>query len=116
MNTEYIKRPLYIDKIKPFIGKQVIKVLTGQRRVGKSYVLLQLIDEIKLLHPDANIIYINIEINEYDVIRTHSALYQYVAGRLVEGKENFLLVDEIQEVKSFELCLRSLLAESKCDI
>ena len=116
MNSNYIKRPLYIDRIKPFIGKQIIKVLTGQRRVGKSYILLQLIDEIKLLHPDANIIYINIEINEFSFIRTHSALYQYVNDKLIVGVPNFLLVDEIQEVKSFELCLRSLLAESKCDI
>ncbi|MEI6753335.1 MAG: ATP-binding protein [Paludibacter sp.] len=116
MKTEYITRPLYIDRIKPFIGKQIIKVLTGQRRVGKSYILLQLIDEIKLLQSEANIIYINIEIHEFDNIRTHTALYQYVAAHLVEGVQNFLLVDEIQEIKSFELCLRSLLAESKCDI
>ena len=116
MNSNYIKRPLYIDRIKPFIGKQIIKVLTGQRRVGKSYILLQLIDEIKLLHPDANIIYINIEINEFSFIRTHSALYQYVNDKLIVGVPNFLFVDEIHEVKSFELCLRSLLAESKCDI
>ena len=116
MNSNYIKRPLYIDRIKPFIGKQIIIVLTGQRRVGKSYILLQLIDEIKLLHPDANIIYINIEINEFGFIRTHSALYQYVNDKLIVGIPNFLFVDEIHEVKSFELCLRSLLAESKCDI
>ena len=116
MNSNYIKRPLYIDRIKPFIGKQIIKVLTGQRRVGKSYILLQLIDEIKLLYPDANTIYINIEINKFGFIRTHSALYQYVNDKLIVGVPNFLLVDEIQEVKSFELCLRSLLAESKCDI
>ena len=116
MNSNYIKRPLYIDRIKPFIGKQIIKVLTGQRRVGKSYILLQLIDEIKLLHPDANIIYINIEINEFSFIRTHSALYQYVNDKLIVGVPNFLFVDEIHEVKSFEHCLRSLLAESKCDI
>jgi len=113
---EYIKRPLYIDRIKPFIGKQIIKVLTGQRRVGKSYILLQLIDEIRLMHPDANIIYINIELHEFEIIRTHSALYQYVNDKLVEGVPNFLLIDEVQEIKSFELCLRSLLAESKCDI
>lgn len=116
MNSNYIKRPLYIDRIKQFNGKQIIKVLTGQRRVGKSYILLQLIDEIKLLHPDANIIYINIEINEFSFIRTHSALYQYVNDKLIVGVPNFLFVDEIHEVKSFELCLRSLLAESKCDI
>ena len=116
MPVEYIKRPLYIDKIMPFIGKQIIKVLTGQRRVGKSYILLQLMDEIKLLHPDANIIYINIEINEFAPLKTHAGLYQYVIEKIDPNVQNFLFVDEIQEVTSFELCLRSLLAESKCDI
>ncbi|NEW84623.1 MAG: ATP-binding protein [Mariniphaga sp.] len=116
MSIEYIKRPVYIDRIKPFIGKQIIKVLTGQRRVGKSYILLQLIDEIKLLHPDANIVYINLELHEFDSIRTHTALYEYVDAKLVSVKQNFLLIDEVQEVKSFELCLRGLLAETKCDI
>lgn len=116
MTAKYIKRPLYIDRIKPFIGKPIIKVLTGQRRVGKSYILIQLIDEIKLLHPEANIIYINIELHEFDSIRTHNSLYKYVDAKLISGQQNFLLVDEIQEVESFEICLRSLLAESKCDI
>ena len=116
MKAAYIKRPAYMDKIRPFIGKPIIKVLTGQRRVGKSYILLQLMDEIRLMHPDANIIYINIEYNEYEPLRNHSALYQYVSERLMENVPNSLLVDEIQEVQSFELCLRSLMAESKCDI
>lgn len=116
MNTNYIKRPTYIDKIKPFIGKQIIKVLTGQRRVGKSYILLQLMDEIKAMHTDANIIYINIEYSENESLRTHNALYQHVCDRLKENAPNFLLIDEVQEIQSFELCLRSLLAESKCDI
>ncbi len=116
MNTNYIKRPTYIDKIKPFIGKQIIKVLTGQRRVGKSYILLQLMDEIKAMHTDANIIYINIEYSENESLRTHTALYQHVCDRLKENAPNYLLIDEVQEILSFELCLRSLLAESKCDI
>jgi predicted AAA+ superfamily ATPase len=116
MNTAYIKRPLYINRIKPFIGKPVIKVLTGQRRVGKSYIMLQLIDEIRQEWPAANIIYINMELNEFDSIRTHTVFYQYVESKLVPEGQNFLLVDEIQEVRSFELCLRSLLAELKCDI
>ena len=116
MQVHSIRRPLYIDKIRPFIGKQVIKVLTGQRRVGKSYLLLQLEDEIKLLFPDANIIYMNIEHHAFDAIRTHAALYEYVTHQLSPTVQNFLLIDEVQEVDSFELCLRSLLAESKCDI
>lgn len=116
MNVRYIKRPLYVDRIKPFIGKQIIKVLTGQRRVGKSFILLQMIDEILLIYPEANIIYINLELHEFDSIRTYEALYQCISEKLDPKKQNFLLIDEVQEVKSFELCLRSLLAESKCDI
>jgi uncharacterized protein len=116
MKPEYIKRPLYIERIKPFIGKPLIKVLSGQRRVGKSYIMLQLMDEIRALYADANIIYINLELYEFNQIRTHSELHQYVDAKLVEGKQNFLLIDEIQEVKSFEICLRSLLAGLKCDI
>lgn len=46
----------------------------------------------------------------------HTALYNFVCTQLKEDKTNFLLLDEVQEVESFELCLRSLLAESKCDI
>lgn len=116
MKKNYIKRPLYINRIKPFLGKEIIKILTGQRRVGKSYILLQLMDEIKEFHPQSNIIYINMELHEFDALRTHQALYTYVGSKLISDKKNFLLVDEVQEVKSFELCLRSLLAESKCDI
>lgn len=116
MSADYIKRPIYVDRILPFLGKDIIKVLTGQRRVGKSYILLQLIDEIKQLFPESNVIYINIELYEFESLRTHTALYQYIETKLLAGKQNFLLIDEVQEVESFELCLRSLLAESKCDI
>lgn len=116
MGEAYIRRDTYIDRIKPHLGKPIIKVLTGQRRVGKSYILLQLIDEIKQNFPEANIIYINVEMLEFDFIRTHESLCQFVESKLIDGKQNFLLIDEIQEISSFELCLRSLLASSKCDI
>jgi predicted AAA+ superfamily ATPase len=62
---KYIARPVYTERIKPFIGKQIIKVLTGQRRVGKSYVMFQLMDFIKEENPSANIIYINRELEQY---------------------------------------------------
>ena len=116
MDSAYIRRPLYIDRIRPFIGKPVIKVLTGQRRVGKSFMMLQLIDEIRLIYNDANIIYINIELFQFSMLRTYTDLHQYVETKLEPEKPNFLLIDEIQEVESFEICLRSLLAEEKCDI
>jgi len=116
MKIPYIKRTLYLEKIKPFIGKQIIKILTGQRRVGKSYILLQLKDDIQLQYPDSNIIFINLELLEFDTIRSHTDLYHFVNSKLDSGKQNFLLIDEIQEVKSFEDCIGSLLSENKCDI
>jgi predicted AAA+ superfamily ATPase len=54
-----IPRPVYTSRIAPFINKEIIKVISGQRRVGKSYILFQLINEIKQQNPEANIIYIN---------------------------------------------------------
>ena len=55
----YISRPLYIRRIEPFIDKSIIKVITGQRRIGKSYILLQISDIIKKNIPEANIIFVD---------------------------------------------------------
>jgi len=112
----YINRPAYTDRIKPFIGKQIIKILTGQRRVGKSYVLYQIADYIKAQYPDANIVYINREYAEFEHIKTHTALLDYVSGQFKESTNNYLFIDEVQEIDSFQLALRSLFAENKCDI
>lgn len=112
----YINRPAYTDRIKPFIGKQIIKILTGQRRVGKSYVLYQLADYIKVQYPDANIVYINREYEEFEHIKTHTSLLDYVKEQFKLSTNNYLFIDEIQEIDSFQIALRSLFAENKCDI
>lgn len=112
----YIKRPVYSDKIRPFIGKEIIKVITGQRRVGKSYILFQIIEEIRSDNPDANIIYINKEIKAFSHIHNDDILYEFVKSFLINGKKNYLFVDEVQEIDGFEKALRSLLAENSCDI
>jgi predicted AAA+ superfamily ATPase len=75
---EYIDRPYYIKKIKPFIGKSLIKVLTGQRRVGKSYLLMQISDIINEEHPDTQIIYINKERNEFSMVTDSDTLLDYL--------------------------------------
>lgn len=64
------KRKGYIDRIKPFMQKSVVKVLTGQRRVGKSFLLYQLIEEILAKEPDANIIYVNLEDFTFSSLQT----------------------------------------------
>ncbi|MDR1370543.1 MAG: ATP-binding protein [Dysgonamonadaceae bacterium] len=112
----FIPRPLYTEKIKPFIDKEIIKVITGQRRVGKSYILFQLIKDIREANPSANIIYISKELQPHQHITDDGIFYQYVKDLLKPDAKNYLFVDEIQEIKDFEKTLRSLLAENCCDI
>ncbi|MDP4188124.1 MAG: ATP-binding protein [Bacteroidota bacterium] len=116
MIRPYVPRPIYTERIKPFIDKEIIKVISGQRRVGKSYILFQLIGEIKKVNPQANIIYINKELKPFEHIFNDDILYKYVKGNLKVESKNYLFVDEIQEIEHFEKCLRSLLAEDCCDI
>lgn len=114
-DKQLILREEYIKRIQPFIDKPLIKVLMGQRRVGKSYILLQTMQEIKRQTPDANIIFIDKELDDFSHIQDNKDLYSYINTQL-KGKNNYLFIDEVQEIRSFELCLRSLLNEEKCDI
>lgn len=113
---EYISRPTYIEKIKPFINKQIIKVLTGQRRVGKSYVMFQLMDIVRESDTEAHIIYINRELESFLWIHDYTDLLKHVNNQLAPDKKNYLFIDEVQDISSFQLALRSLFAENKCDI
>lgn len=111
-----IERPYYMDKFRPYIGQPIIKVLTGQRRIGKSYILLQLIEKIKHEDLNANIIAINKELKEFSNIHTDDELYQYIHQRLSSEQANYVFIDEIQEIPNFQNSLRSLLAEGNCDL
>ena len=110
----YISRPLYIERIRPFIGKDIIKVITGQRRVGKSYLLYQLIDLIRKSDPDRAIIYINKELDEYSGIVNYKDLLNYVDR--FKKDQTSLFIDEVQDIIEFEKGLRSLQATGKFDI
>jgi len=104
-----IVRRKYLEAIIPYIGKQIIKILIGQRRVGKSYILLQTIEEIKSQDATANILYINKEDFQFDKIKTANDLYEYVQINTNDKVKNYIFIDEIQEIKEFEKALRSLL-------
>ena len=117
MSNNFIVREKYVEKIRAFIGKNVIKVVTGQRRVGKSYILLQLIAEIKNSIVGANIVYINLELEKFRHLKASKDLYEYIKSELVEDNVlNYLFIDEIQEIADFQNAIRSLLAEQRCDI
>ena len=79
--TAYKNRLHYLEKIIPFVDTNLIKVIVGQRRVGKSYFLFQLIDYIKEIHPQAHIIYINKENIEFADLKDFKNLYDYIETR-----------------------------------
>ena len=113
---KYIERPLYIDKIKPYIGKNLIKVLAGQRRVGKSYLMMQIRDLIRENEPGTRIIYINKELHEFSMITDNVSLLEYVNRQHAGKGKVALFIDEIQDIDSFEKALRDLVTRKNFDI
>lgn len=110
-----IVREDYLKKLQRCIGKDRIVVLTGQRRVGKSFMLKQLI-EVYSDDPANNIIYIDKENKDFDSIRTYHDLNEYITSHFVEGKRNFILIDEAQEIEEFEKSVRSWRTEENTDV
>ena len=116
MKRHYFNRINYINSFVPFINKEIIKVLVGQRRVGKSYMLYQFIDYIKNKYDNPKTIFINKELVEFSHIKTSIDLINYVKANSEKGKTNYLFIDEVQDIENFEIALRSLLAEGIFDI
>ena len=114
---EFYNRDLYLDRIKPFVNTQMIKVLTGQRRVGKSFLLFQLMDYIRISYPLSDIIYINKELFEFDSLKDYADLINYVTQKRNDPNNKcFLFIDEVQDIASFEKALRHFFAEGSYDI
>lgn len=109
-------RQVYLDKVKPFMGKGLIKVLTGQRRVGKSYLLFQLIKALQEKDISTPIIYINKEDLDFSWMKEAKDLYQYVRDKKKTGRMNYIFIDEIQDIVDFGDALRSLLLDEELDI
>ena len=110
------QREAYIERIKPFMRTNAVKVMIGHRRVGKSYILYQLVNIIQDEEPDANIIYINKEDLDFEFITNYRELYEYVKQRLTPDRRNYIFVDEIQEIADFRLAIRSLALDDNNDI
>lgn len=109
-------RRKYLDDIIRTIGTEDIKVITGVRRSGKSFLLddfkKYVIENVK----DANIISFDLSSLKYEELREYHALNDYVEKHYVNNKRNFLFIDEVQMCKGFELALNSLHASRKYDI
>ena len=117
-----IPRPRYIDRIRPYIGTKLIKAIIGQRRVGKSYILLQLAENLHIEHPDWFILYIDMEQLEWRHLRTGEDLVREVMSRIpseVQARQQVsiaLLLDEVQQLKHFETAVRGFAADDRFDV
>ncbi len=104
-----ITRQHYLDKMKPFIGRPVIKAVTGLRRVGKSVFVRQIMEHLKATGtPTDNIVYVDMESLDFDFIRTYKDLNEYIVRRIkkISGKV-YLFVDEIQDIAEWERTVAS---------
>ena len=110
-----IIRHAYIDKIEKYLGKETIIVLVGQRRVGKSY-MMKMIRDRKKADDCNNIIFIDKEKREFDNIQTYQDLNDYIGEHFLSDKHNYILIDEIQDIKEFERSIRSYRTEPNTDI
>ena len=108
MQRRIIERTIYTDKIKGFIDKEVIKIITGIRRCGKSEVLKLLKDEVLKTTDEEHIVFINFEDIEFDNIKTYKELHDYVLSRIKDDRKYYLFFDEIQVVEGWEKAVNSL--------
>ncbi len=110
-------RERYLNIIRPFYDQELIKVLIGIRRSGKSVILMQIIDELKAKGIDENhIIYINFEDYDYDEYTNPKKLNKYVKDRVIDDKKYYVFFDEIQSVLEWERVVNSLRATKNTSI
>jgi len=107
------KRIKYLQKIQPFINKPVIKIITGMRRVGKSFFIKQIINELFLQKiKKSQILYINKESLDFDDIKNYQDLNIYVKKYFEKNKkQKYLFIDEVQEIQDWEKTVVSLFSE-----
>lgn len=112
-----VQRKEYLEKLIEWKDDDVIKVVTGIRRCGKSTLLMQYQDYLKSIGIEENqIIAVNFEELEYEELCDYKKLYAYIKGRLVADKITYIFLDEIQKVPSFEKVVDSLYVKPNIDI
>lgn len=113
-----LKRDFYLEKIKPLINKDIIKVLTGIRRSGKSIILKLIIEELKNNGiKENNIVYMNFDSPQFQKINTMEKLNEYII-KIFENKQDkvYLFFDEIQNVTGWQRSVNGFMLEYNCDI
>lgn len=113
----WMARPRYLACLEPFSDGELIKVLLGQRRVGKSGLLHLILADWSVRHPDRSVTFVDKEREEWAKVRTGEDLMAVArAARGDPAVRSLLLVDEVQEIDGFAPALRSLAAEGRWDL
>ena len=109
-----LKREMYLSRIRGFYDTDLVKILVGIRRCGKSVILNQIIDEIKEKGvQEDHIIYINFEFVEYEELQDYKKLNKYIKEKIEDDNKYYIFLDEIQKVDKFETVVNSLRASLK---
>lgn len=111
-----IERTMYLEKLKSVIGTPDIKVITGVRRSGKSKLLEAFRDYVLQEDTSANVIHINYNLADFEDLKDRRVLNDYIENKYIKGKNNYVLIDEIQMCPNFELTMNSLHASERYDI
>lgn len=113
-----VKRSVYLDKILPFVGTDVIKVITGMRRSGKSVLLEQIQGILRERNPKARIFSVNLEDDENARYREKGVLFDYLNGMLkaAEGEMVYLFLDEVHDIEGWETAVNSLRLRKNADL
>ena len=110
-------RERYLKLIRPFYEQELIKVLIGIRRSGKSVILKQIMDELKENNVDDNhIIYINFEDYDYEEYTNPKKLNNYVKEKIIDDKKYYIFFDEVQNINKWEKVVNSLRATKNTSI
>ena len=112
-----IERPLYLDKIMPFVDTPFVKILTGVRRCGKSTILKMIIKKIKKEKnvDDEQILNYRFDSMEYEDMTTKE-LYLELKSKIIQSKKTYLFLDEIQEIEGWEKVVNTLASDFDVDI
>lgn len=113
---EIIVRKKYLNHIISHLNRGMMIILVGQRRVGKSFMLCQLHNWLEENCHGSTVVYINKELLEFSNITNAKELHDYVTPKFIPRCDNYLLIDEVQDIEGYEDALRSLHAEDCCQI
>ena len=113
---DIIVRQTYLSHIISHLNRGMMIILVGQRRVGKSFMLRQVHNWLVDNRQGAVVIYINKELLKYSHLTNAVELYDFVSPMFEEGSDNYLMIDEVQDIEGYENALRSLHAEGRCQI